>query len=58
MAATLSHASLGEVKGVKPSAFPHVEQYLGIQYATLKDAFARAVPVGKPTGPINATKTG
>lgn len=58
MAATLTHPSLGSIKGIKPSNFPSVEQYLGIQYATLAGPFDRGVPVEKPAGPIDATATG
>lgn len=54
----LDHASLGQIQGVRPSQHPGVEQYLGIQYAKLANAFARGVLVEKPEGPVNATATG
>lgn len=58
MAATLDHASLGQIKGTRPSKYPDVDQYLGIQYATLADAFSRGKLVEKPLKPIVATATG
>lgn len=54
----LDHASLGQIQGVRPSQHPGVEQYLGIQYAKLENAFARGVLVEKPDGPVDATATG
>lgn len=58
MAATLKHASIGQIKGIKPSQHPDVDQYLGIQYATLSDAFSRGKLIEKPQGPLEATATG
>lgn len=58
MAATLEHASLGQIKGIKPSQHPELDQYLGIQYATLADAFSRGKPIEKPQAPIDATAKG
>lgn len=54
----LDHASLGQIQGVRPSQHPGVEQYLGIQYGKLENAFARGVLVEKPDGPVDATATG
>lgn len=61
---TTKHPLIGEVKGIvrtDESVEPHqgVRQYLGIQYATLKDRFAPAVlrEYGGKTG-VDATKIG
>lgn len=54
----LDHASLGQTQGVRPSQHPGVEQYLGIQYAKLANAFDRGVLVEKPEGSVDATATG
>jgi len=35
----LSHPSLGRIRGIRRSE--NVVQYLGVQYATLKDRFSR-----------------
>ncbi|ROW15694.1 hypothetical protein VPNG_02190 [Cytospora leucostoma] len=55
---TLEHPSVGQIHGVKPEKHPQVEQYLGIQYATLANQFARGTPVETYPAPIQATKTG
>ncbi|KAI3390937.1 hypothetical protein diail_8335 [Diaporthe ilicicola] len=54
----LEHPSAGQIHGVQPEGQPHVEQYLGIQYATLENRFARGKLVETYTAPIQATKTG
>ena len=36
---TINHPTIGPLKGIK--RFPKVTQFLGVQYATLKDRFAR-----------------
>lgn len=54
----LEHPSAGQIHGVQPKEQPHVEQYLGIQYATLENRFARGKLVEAYTAPIQATKTG
>lgn len=54
----LQHPSLGTVRGIRPERHPDVDQYLGIQYATLANRFARGALVEKPTSPIEATKRG
>ncbi|KAG8162827.1 hypothetical protein KVR01_007305 [Diaporthe batatas] len=57
-ATILEHPSLGQVHGVQPQGQAHVEQYLGIQYATLENAFARGKLVEAYKSPIRATETG
>ena len=56
----LEHPLLGRIKGVQKT--DTVVQYLGLQYATLKDRFARAeLAVGQQGGDgdvIDATKHG
>lgn len=54
----LEHPSVGQVHGVQPKGQAHVEQYLGIQYATLENRFARGKLVETYTAPIQATETG
>lgn len=54
----LEHASLGHIAGVRPPHHPQVEQYLGIQYATLANRFARGTLIEKPPAPIEATDVG
>lgn len=59
MASTiLEHPVVGQIHGVQPKAQAHVEQYLGIQYATLENRFARGKLVETYKSPIQATKTG
>lgn len=54
----LEHPSVGQIHGVQPHGQAHVEQYLGIQYATLENAFARGKLVETYKSPIQATKSG
>ncbi|POS81392.1 carboxylesterase [Diaporthe helianthi] len=54
----LEHPSVGQIHGVQPQGQAHVEQYLGIQYATLENAFARAKLVETYKSPIRATEPG
>lgn len=54
----LEHPSVGQIHGVQPQGQAHVEQYLGIQYATLENRFARGKLVETYKSPIQATKTG
>lgn len=56
--ASLEHPSLGSIQGLRAEKHPGVEQYLGIQFATLANAFARGVLVEKPAASIVATKRG
>lgn len=59
MADTLSHPTLGQIEGVNLKDHPAVKQYLGIQYATLANRFARGAVVETPgAGTLKATKTG
>lgn len=59
MASTiLEHPVVGQIHGVQPKAQAHVEQYLGIQYATLENRFARGKLVESYKSPIQATKSG
>jgi carboxylesterase type B len=53
---TLEHPSLGQVKGLRDA--DGVEQFLGIQYATLKDRLAEPVIRTDYTGGIDATQHG
>ncbi|KAJ9151287.1 Sterol esterase [Pleurostoma richardsiae] len=57
---TLHHPTIGRIRGMRRS--PEVDQYLGIQYATLKDRFSRGeLPQYDPSdtdGALNATKFG
>lgn len=60
MAATISHTSLGEIRGKVGDG---VVQYLGLKYATLKNRFAEPEVVTAATGPssqgpIDATTLG
>ncbi|KAJ9149933.1 Sterol esterase [Pleurostoma richardsiae] len=56
----LLHPTIGSIRGV--CTFPGVVQYLGIQYATLKDRFSRGElkqnHPGGPDGVLNATELG
>lgn len=54
----LEHPSVGQIHGVQPQKQAHVEQYLGIQYATLENRFARGKLVESYKSPIQATKSG
>lgn len=54
----LEHPSVGQIHGVQPQKQAHVEQYLGIQYATLENRFARGKLVESYKSPTQATKTG
>lgn len=59
MASTiLEHPVVGQIHGVQPKQQAHVEQYLGIQYATLENRFARGKLVEAYKSPIQATKSG
>lgn len=53
---TLQHPAIGSIKGNRP--LPQVEEYLGIQYATLSDRFARGKPVESYPSPLDATSHG
>lgn len=57
-ATILEHPSVGQIHGVQPQGQAHVEQYLGIQYATLENAFARGKLVETYKSPVQATKSG
>lgn len=58
------HATIGPIKGLRKT--PGVIQYLGVQYATLKDRFSRgellqsypASHLNKQGGVLNATRIG
>jgi carboxylesterase type B len=54
----LEHPSVGQIHGVQPQGQAHVEQYLGIQYATLENRFARGKLVETYKSPIQATRPG
>jgi carboxylesterase type B len=54
-AGILAHPEIGEVQGITNDG---VEQYLGIQYATLSDRFAPAVLKEYHGEGIDATKIG
>lgn len=57
---SIEHPALGQVRGTKPPRHPHVDQYLGLQYATLASRFARGTLV-EPSATsrvVDATKTG
>ena len=53
---TLQHPEVGDMKGT--TAKEGVEEYLGIQYATVKDRFAPAVLKEYRGEGIEATKIG
>lgn len=56
---TINHPTIGPLKGIKLSS--KVIQFLGIQYATLKDRFARGellVQYPSAWGILDATKFG
>jgi carboxylesterase type B len=53
---TLQHPSIGSIKGIRRSS--QVEQYLGIQYATLTDRFARGQLIETYASPLDATSHG
>jgi hypothetical protein len=55
---SLVHPIIGVVRGVRAST--QVVQYLGVPYATLQDAFARAQPITymKSEFVLNATQHG
>jgi len=53
---TLSHPRIGLIRGIKK--FPNVNQYLGVQYATLEDRFARGQIRQKYGEILDATKFG
>lgn len=57
----LVHPTIGRIKGVKKSSY--VVEYLGLQYATLEDAFARGKSIayasrGDGDSIIDATQHG
>ncbi|KAH6698495.1 Alpha/Beta hydrolase protein [Leptodontidium sp. MPI-SDFR-AT-0119] len=55
----ITHPKLGQIRGVR--AVDGVDQYLGLQYGTLKDRFARSelcMPQQTSSEVINATKYG
>lgn len=54
----LDHPTIGSLRGIKKS--PSVTQYLGVPYATLEDAFARAQPTTRAADGkvIDATRHG
>lgn len=54
----LEHPSVGRIQGIQSDKHPHVEQYLGIQYAKLANRFARGTLLETYSGPIQATQTG
>ena len=62
MSATLEcidHPTIGPLQGIRRC--PEVNQFLGIQYGTLKDRFARGSPPEYPSsssGTVDATKFG
>ena len=62
MSATLeriSHPTIGPIQGIRRC--PNVNQFLGIQYATLKNRFARGSLPEYPlssSGTVDATKFG
>ena len=54
---TFYHTTIGRIHGV--SKTPGVDQYLGIQYATLQDRFSRGEMLySYPDGELDATKLG
>ena len=55
---TTDHSTIGGIRGLKRSK--QVTQYLGVQYATLKDRFARAelVETYRQGGVLDATTFG
>lgn len=57
---SIEHPSLGQIHGTKPPRLANVDQYLGIQYATLANRFARGTLVETRTSssPLTATKIG
>lgn len=52
----LDHPTIGSLRGVQQS--PEVDQYLGIQYATLPDRFSRGNLVESYAAPVDATRHG
>ena len=62
MSATLeciSHPTIGPIQGIRRC--PNVNQFLGIQYATLRDRFARgSLPeyLSSSSGTVDATQVG
>lgn len=55
----LEHPSIGQIHGTQPEELlPHVEQYLGIQYAKLANRLARGTPVETYSAPVRATDMG
>jgi hypothetical protein len=55
MAATLQHPELGSITGCKGDG---VNQYLGVQYATIKDRFSEPILRTDYGGEITSTKVG
>lgn len=56
--AILEHPSIGQIHGVHAEKLPHVEQYLGIQYAKLANRLARGVQVETYPAPVQAKQIG
>ncbi|KUI72129.1 Neuroligin-4, Y-linked [Cytospora mali] len=54
----LEHPSVGQIHGIQPEELPHVEQYLGIQYAKLANGLARGTPVETYSTPVQAAQIG
>ena len=56
----INYPTIGPIRGVQQS--PNVTQFLGVQYATLKDRFARGELLrdypSKSSRPMDATKFG
>lgn len=56
---SIEHPALGHMQGTKPPHHEHVDQYLGIQYATLANRFARGTLVENSSSTsTDATKLG
>jgi carboxylesterase type B len=52
----LDHPTIGSLRGIQQSS--EIEQYLGIQYATLADRFSRGTLVESYASPVDATTQG
>lgn len=57
---SINHPTLGPIQGIQ--RYADVNQFLGVQYATLKDRFAQGELLEQyksvPTGALDATKLG
>lgn len=53
---TLDHPAIGTLRGIR--RLPQVDQFLGIQYATLADRFSRANLKVDYASPVDATAQG